>query len=249
MGSNPRPSRFLSTPSASPNSTNSQKKTGPFDSEIGFALPAAYRLTNHTNLHKTHTLWFHFSFDHQPTELRKQFTLLDGGLATHEEMQRKFCGRNPLNAEQATHLAAGLTQDKLAQMIGTTVKRVGEGSGLLGVVSWATLKKNGGHGEVASITRACASYVTGSGTEYEVDWLGFLKRSLAGPPPASCEAVFARRREELLSGVLYDGAGASLSRPSATSSLTVSSSCDCEREEEETQEEEEEVGGLDFGSC
>lgn len=70
--------------------TKFTSKSGTFDSELRFILPAAYRLATETNLHQTHTLWLHFSFDHIPTDVREQFTLFDGGLATHEELGDKF---------------------------------------------------------------------------------------------------------------------------------------------------------------
>lgn len=96
----------------------------------------------------------------------------------------------------------------LAESIGTTVELVPGGCGIFGVVFLATLKKNKGVYEMATVTHARIIELKSLGRQYEEGWFEFLKRSLVGPQPGSRDAVLERRRVELSTGVLYNGIGA-----------------------------------------
>lgn len=170
------------------------------DGEVSLeGLPPAYRLATETNLHHTHTVWLHFLFDHRFDDLRQQFSLASGGLATHAEIAQKF--------PSATG-APDLSQEWLAQNIGTKIEYLPERIGLFGIMFLVSPRTKGGSWQVAG-RRAHFGPLKGFGERYEEGWLEFLKWSLAGPEPGSLDAVLERRRVELSTGVLYDGIGES----------------------------------------
>lgn len=134
-------------------------------------------------------------FDHQATPLHRQFRLLEGGLATHQELAEKcYKGHSVDPAGEIERFKATLSQASLARLIG--VKLVPGQHIMVAAVLLASLK--GGDGGIQTVTKPCGvmegePLPPGMGDR----WYEFLGRRLAGPPARSFEEVVLARAREI----------------------------------------------------
>jgi hypothetical protein len=82
-------------------------------------MRAAFRVGHPSRLHESHALFLHFEFSPAPVQLRRQMTLIDGRLMTHDDLAKMCYGKHSRGAEmEMARFKATLTQRGLADQLG-----------------------------------------------------------------------------------------------------------------------------------